>query len=75
MGEKAMSFLNNKSFHPGNAANRYKLFEAEEKKKAEEKKTAELSREWDAMEARRQCKSQIGRASWGGRGESSGVAG
>ena len=33
MGDKAMSFLNNKSFHPGNAQNRAKIFEAEVKKK------------------------------------------
>ena len=59
MGEKAMSFLNNKSFHPGNAQNRYKLFIAEEKKKAEDVRTEELSREYAQQEARRQLKSAI----------------
>ncbi|KAL1508116.1 hypothetical protein AB1Y20_007708 [Prymnesium parvum] len=54
MGEKAMSFLNNKSFHPGNAQNRYKLFEAEEKKKNEERKKEELKREFEQQQAKRE---------------------
>ena len=53
MGEKAMSFLNNKSFHPGNAANRYKLFEAEEKKKKEDRLKEELAKQFAQEESRR----------------------
>ena len=54
MGEKAMSFLNNKSFHPGNAQNRFKLFEAEEKKKHEDRRTEELKREFEQQQAKRE---------------------
>ena len=67
MGEKASSFLNNKSFHPGNAANRYKLFVAEEKKKNEDVKREELRREFEQQEVRRETKSLI-------HGESGGMA-
>lgn len=54
-----MSFLNNKSFHPGNAQNRFKLFEAEEKKKAEDRKKEELKREFEQQQAKRELAGTI----------------
>uniref|UniRef100_A0A7S0NU80 CBF1-interacting co-repressor CIR N-terminal domain-containing protein n=1 Tax=Calcidiscus leptoporus TaxID=127549 RepID=A0A7S0NU80_9EUKA len=59
MGEKAMSFLNNKSFHPGNIQNRFKLYEAEEKKKVEDRRKEELRREFEQEAQRRQTKSYL----------------
>ena len=58
-GEKAMSFLNNKSFHPGNIQNRFKLYEAEEKKKVEDRRKEELRREFERKAQRRQTKSYL----------------
>lgn len=54
-----MSFLNNKSFHPGNAQNRFKLFEAEEKKKAEDRRKEELKREFEQQAAKRELSGTI----------------
>ena len=59
MGDKAMSFLNNKSFHPGNAANRAKIFEAEVKKKQEDTKKEELRKEYEQMQSRRETKALL----------------
>ena len=59
MGEKAMSFLNNKSFHPGNAANRAKIFEAEVKKKSEDEKKEQLRREFAQQQQQRETKSML----------------
>ena len=45
-----MKFLNGKDFHPSNFKNQERLWRAEEKKKAEEKRTKELmierQKEW-----------------------------